>query len=870
MASRARPEHGNFSAGELSPWLRNRSDLDRYANGAKLCRNFVCIPEGGLTRRPGSGFIRAQKTEAELGALIPFRYSGADSYMLVLNGGAIRFLRARGIILSAGSPYEVVMPWAAADVGSVRWAQEGNTAWLPCAGYEPRKLTRGSSHTDWTLSTYRPSGGPVKAQNLDHAKTIIASARTGTGISLLGVGTSFAAGHVGSVWRLDESDLSLTPNWKASETITLPTTAGTVSGAKIGDMSSLANAFDGNPATAATKTAASGYIGTNVSPAEGVYSATVTVSQASFFPLATTFTLYGKVGGAPANATDGTVLASGVLGVFAIAQSLTIYSSDTTTNWDYRWIAYSAPTSMTLSMSEQSLIKYTTNGALPVLRRYNGNVYEAIAGSTTGLTPPTHVDGDVLSEPGGIIWRYRHAAGGFVRITAVTDATHATADVVKTLPDSVVARPTYRWYEGAWNAIDGWPENVLLVDRGLFFFRGKDFWFTTVDNDNDFEVTTLDDSAIAQALRSRDGSLPSILWAADNGVIVLGCRDNEIILRAPGTFEAITGGNLRAIPGSHKGSCPQVPATLENGVIYISRSRQRLFFAAFDAYLQKLEPSEVSISGRHLLKNKAAGLGWQPDPWNVLWGYDQAGGLFGLTFNLEHKIAALHSHPMTNGIVEAVKAIPSSDEGVSDVYLIVRRTINGATHRYLEVLGDYFLDSGSGNAAGAQFFDSAVSYSGAPTAAVSAAHLALQQVGIIADNAAHKRITLDASGQGTLDRPASTITLGLPIDARVIDLPRNAQLQTGTTRGQMKRASHCRLDLVETIGGTVSTNGGRPEALQLTGRANYGTAPALFTGNTRAQMTGPIGTEVELTVTASDGMPMTLTGIAPDVETLED
>jgi hypothetical protein len=872
VAARAKVEKNNFTAGELSPVLRNRTDNERYQNGVKTLRNFVILPEGGITRRPGTKFIRAQKTESELGELIPFRYSGADSYMLILNGGKIRFARAGAIVLDAGNPYEVTMPWAAADLVNVRYAQEGNTAWLPCAGYQPRKLVRGSSHTDWTLSTYSPTGGPVKVQNLDTTKTIIASARTGAGISLIGVGTNFQAGHVGSVWRLDESDLALTANWKASEAITIPTEAVPTGGSNIGDFTNPGNAFDGNNATFANKSGSSGYLGKNQSPASAIVSTTILVTADKNAVIG--LTLYGKVGGAPASETDGTPLGGTAGGVTTGDNTYTIYSSDVSTVWDYRWIRWffisgEAPP-IDVRIREMTALRFTASG-LPVLRRYNGNVYQAIAGSNSGLTPPTHTDGDVLSETGGIVWRYRHNLGGFVRITAVADTTHATGDVVKTLPDSVVSRATYRWYEGAWNSIDGWPEGVLLIDRGLFFWRGREWWMTTVDNDNDFEVTTLDDSALASALRSRDGSLPSIQWALDNGVIVLGCRDNEIILRAPGTFDPLTIGTVRAPPGSRKGSAAHVPAALEGGAIFIGRNRKRLFYAAFDPDTQKLEPAEVSIAGKHLLKGKAAALGWQPDPLSVLWCCCQDGSLVGLTFNVEHKIAGMHSHPLTNGFVEAVKAIPSSDEGVSDVYMIVRRTINAATHRYIEMLGPYFEDAGAGDAAGAWFFDCALEYSGAAVSSITGlSHLEGQTVGILANKALHARKVV-TGGAVTLDRSDVTAAVvGLPIDAKVVDLARNLNLQTGSTRNQKKRASHAVVEVVETIGGSIACNGGRAEALELTGTLNYGTAPKLYTGQKRKQMTGPLGDEAELELAASDGLPMTVIGLSPDLDVTED
>lgn len=866
-----RLERSNFSAGEISPWLHASSKLDRYVNGVKTARNMVIQSEAGLTRRPGTRYVLPLKTQSQVGALIPFRYSGSDSYTLVLNGGAIRFLRAGGFVVSGPSPYEVAMPWAAADLDNLRWAQDGSTVWLTCPGFEPRMLVRGASHTDWTLSTYRPSNGPVKTQNLDTAKTIIASAVSGTGIALVGVGTPFAAGHVGSVWRLDESDLSLIANWKASEAITVPTTSVALGGStNFGDMTSLANAWDGNVATDAVKiNTMLAYIGKTLAAPSTVFSARVRGMITA--KLALTINLYGKSGTAPANASDGTLLAT-------VTQTVplgTLFDITLTTNnfllaFDHLFISLATPILRDTHVYEIDLQCFSASG-VPLLRRYNGNVYQAIAGTTTGLTPPTHDSGDVLSETGGAMWRFWHGPSGFVRITAVADATHATADVIMRLPDSVAARPTYRWFEGAWNGIDGWPELVLLTDRGLFFGRGPDWWMTTVNALDDIEQTTLDDSALSERLRARDGALPTIQWALDNGVLVLGLRDGEVIVRAPTTFEALTPTNVRAPPASREGSAAHVPAALEGGAVFIGRSRQRLHYASFDADTQKLEPVHVSKSGRHLLKGKAAYLAWQPDPYRVLWVACQDGTLVGVTLWIEEKMLGLHGHPLTNGAVEAIKSIASSDEGVSDVYMIVRRTINGATCRYVEQLGPYFEAAvGQTDAAGAWYFDCALAYAGAATATIAGLdHLEGQVVGVLGDKAGHPRCTV-TGGAITLERAVTAAVIGLPIDARVVDLPRNIIGVAATTKGQKKRATHAILELVETIGGTMSTNGGREEPLELTGAANYGSAPQLFSGSKRRQMRGPIAEEAEISVIASEGFPLTLTGLTPDFDVVED
>ena len=54
----------NFSAGELNPLLATRTDTPAYINGAKQCRNFSLLAEGGVMRRPGTTYLASLPGES--------------------------------------------------------------------------------------------------------------------------------------------------------------------------------------------------------------------------------------------------------------------------------------------------------------------------------------------------------------------------------------------------------------------------------------------------------------------------------------------------------------------------------------------------------------------------------------------------------------------------------------------------------------------------------------------------------------------------------------------------------------------------------------------------------------------------------------
>lgn len=207
-------------SGETSPLLDARGDLAKVQSGVKTLSNMVVLAEGAATRRPGTGFIAALKDEARPAALVPFEAGAGDSYVLAINGGVIRFFRAGAPVLLAGAPYEIAAPFGDADLPSLRWTQSLDTMFIAWNG-PPKRLTR-TSDTSWSLVDYAFERGPVKLQNTDQAVKLTASAATGV-ITLTATAAVFDAGHVGSVWRIDEMNTGDIPSWKIAVNYTVGT-----------------------------------------------------------------------------------------------------------------------------------------------------------------------------------------------------------------------------------------------------------------------------------------------------------------------------------------------------------------------------------------------------------------------------------------------------------------------------------------------------------------------------------------------------------------------------------------------------------------------------------------------------------------------
>lgn len=151
----------NFSAGEFSPLLEGRVDLEKYRSGCITLENFIPRPHGPAVGRGGLRFIHETKDSSKLSRLIPFD-AGSDSGMYHIEFGDlyIRFYTEDGLLEEVGVPYELVTTYTEAELFELYYVQDANTLYLFHKDHEPAELVRNDTY-DWVLSntvfTSKPS-----------------------------------------------------------------------------------------------------------------------------------------------------------------------------------------------------------------------------------------------------------------------------------------------------------------------------------------------------------------------------------------------------------------------------------------------------------------------------------------------------------------------------------------------------------------------------------------------------------------------------------------------------------------------------------------------------------------------------------------
>ena len=149
----------SFTAGELSSRMQGRTDFQKYFNGCTRLENFVVLPHGPVTRRPGTYHVSSVKTSTAKTRLIPFEFSTEQTYCLEFGNQYIRFYKDNGQITSGGSAYEISTPYTTAQLFDLKFAQSADVMYICNENHAVRKLSR-TGHTSWTLSEVEFTIGP--------------------------------------------------------------------------------------------------------------------------------------------------------------------------------------------------------------------------------------------------------------------------------------------------------------------------------------------------------------------------------------------------------------------------------------------------------------------------------------------------------------------------------------------------------------------------------------------------------------------------------------------------------------------------------------------------------------------------------------
>jgi len=216
-------------------------------------------------------------------------------------------------------------------------------------------------------------------------------------------------------------------------------------------------------------------------------------------------------------------------------------------------------------------------------------------------------------------------------------------------------------------------------------------------------------------------------------------------------------------------------------------------------------------------------------------------------------------------VCESVAVIPTDDTEY-EVYVIVKRTINGATKRYVEVLNTFDFDETDNTSF--NFLDSQLTYSGSAATSISGLdHLEGQTVSILTNGATHPDKTV-SSGAVTLDRSATEVKIGLAYTSLLTTMRLDAGSQNGTSQGKTKRIYDITIRMFETVGIEVGPDLNNMERIPFRSSANdMDNALPVFTGDKEVEFRGNYETDGFVFVRQTQPLPLTLLSLYPRLQT---
>jgi hypothetical protein len=177
--------------------------------------------------------------------------------------------------------------------------------------------------------------------------------------------------------------------------------------------------------------------------------------------------------------------------------------------------------------------------------------------------------------------------------------------------------------------------------------------------------------------------------------------------------DEITPTTISVRPQSYIGASNVQPVIINNALVYCGARGGHVRELGYNWQASGFITNDLSIRSAHLFDNyEISDMAFAKAPIQMVWFVSSSGMLLGLTYTPEQQVGAWHKHD-TDGIFESCTVVAEGNE--DRLYVVVKRTINGQTKRYVERMASRHFDS----IEGAFFVDSGATYDGTNTTATT-------------------------------------------------------------------------------------------------------------------------------------------------------
>jgi len=800
----------SFNGGIISDEMLGRFDDVKRTNGVSELKNFIVTPQGPITKRTGTAFVREVEDSDDNCIIIPFIYSIDQSFVIEISNSYFRFHTngATLMIPDLGDipTWDSLTSYEAGDFviksGTVYQAKEDNVNQDPAVG-------SGSGGYVWNIM---PSSGiyQIKSEYFGLDLNKINFVQSNDVVTLVHPDSPpYELKRMSeSFWRFDnvinDSLDALIPDSPEIDTARSVGSGDTVYRYKVTSVNSdseeslpsgemLGNAWTIDIVTSGAATTVSTVldndfkvgqrisisgVGSDMNFVEGDFEV-YAISTSKIFTISQNGVPYNTTG-AGTSGSGGTARAYGYVNDLLTTGNKNVFT----------WTAVSGAAKYKVYKESSGQFGFVGETELPFF--IDDNIAADIA-----RTPP--IDRDILN-----------AANDF--------------------PRAVTYHEQRRVFAGSNNA----PQTVWMTRTGT-------------EADFNYHIPVLDDDSIVFRVASRENN--AIQHLVPLGDLLLLTNAAEWKLYGQGSV--ITPTTLSVNPQSYIGCNGVQPVTINTTALFAEGTGGHVREIAYNWQSGGYATRDLSIRSPHLFENKSiVDMAYSKSPIPVVWFVNGDGELLGLTYMPDQEVFAWHQHD-TDGLFESVCCVP--ENGQSVLYAIVQREIDGNTVRYIERFAERF----AGVTADAFFVDCGATYDGAATTTITGLDfIEGKTVAILADGAIHPQKTV-TGGEITLDYEASKVQVGLPIVSTLKTLPVAIQVEA-YGMGRNKNINKAIARVKDASGLYFGYDEDHLVEYKQRSTEVYGSPPNLISGEIELNVTGNWNKSGQICVRQSSPLPSTI------------
>lgn len=253
----------------------------------------------------------------------------------------------------------------------------------------------------------------------------------------------------------------------------------------------------------------------------------------------------------------------------------------------------------------------------------------------------------------------------------------------------------------------GYASNQNLLPSTVGFYEGRlafgfagatpeKIWISRapttagVPRYDDYTTGSNADDAVVTVLTPQSGKVNKIQWfAGTDRLLAIGTFGDVTRLTGSPDDTAIAPDSISAKSAAPFGCNDAMPIKRGSTILYIQQGGLVIRSFEFDVLADAFTATDRNLVSDHITESGILQIAFQNGRPDVLWAVRNDGVLLGLTFKAGEDVSGWHRHIIggTDVKVLSVGVIPMT-AALDQVWVVVERTINSVTRRYVEFLED--------------------------------------------------------------------------------------------------------------------------------------------------------------------------------------